>query len=335
MPNFRTSFLSAVAFMVLCAWSVGNSLAQVKSVRLPTDEMIAPGASEVIPLWPGLPPGAASATLDLSVAQIINSRPNQDPAINTIARPVISVYRAAKPDGSAVLLIPGGGYAHIAGGPGVARWFAARGTTVFVLLYRLPQDGWAAGPDTALQDAQRAMRLIRAGAAQWQLDPSRIGVMGASAGGHLAGQLITRFDAVTYTPVDASDALSARPDFACLNYAVVTMQGELAHGGSRKRLLGTNPTDLQLAQYSNELIVRADMPPTFLIHAADDTSVSVDNTLMLFAAIHRVKVDAAMHIFEKGGHGFGLGSRLGPSVQAWPDLFVKWGASHKMFLEAL
>jgi acetyl esterase/lipase len=332
MPNTRRFFLSAVACLYF--WSTGSCLAQVRQLHLPTDELIAPGASEVIPLWPGLPPGTASSTLDLNVAQIVNMRQNQDPAINMITRPVISVYRAAKPDGSAVLFIPGGGYAHIAGGPGVARWLAARGTTVFMLLYRLPQDGWEAGADTPLQDAQRAMRLIRASAAQWKLDPARIGVMGASAGGHVAGQLITRFDATTYTPVDARDTLSARPDFACLNYAVVTMQGELAHGGSRKRLLGANPTARQLAQYSNELLVRADMPPTFLIHAADDASVPVDNTLMLFAAIRRVKVDTAMHIFEKGGHGFGLGSRVGPTVQVWPDLFVKWAASHKMLLEA-
>ncbi len=319
-----------ICFVILPA---NESHAQSVLKTVPADADIAPGASEIIQLWPALPPGADKATLDFRVPHIATKREGQDPGISDIARPVIAVYRAAKPDGSAVLLIPGGGYRHLAGGPGVARWLAGRGTTTFVLIYRLAQDGWAGGPDTPLQDAQRAMRLMRANAARWQLDPARLGVMGSSAGGHVAGQLITRFDATIYTPVDASDSISARPDFASLNYAVGTMQGTLAHGGSRTRLLGANPSAQLMKAYSNEELVRTDMPPVFLIHAADDTSVAVDNSIMMFSAIRKVKVDAALYIFEKGGHGFGLGSRAGATVQAWPSLFIQWGTSHAMFRE--
>lgn len=126
---------------------------------------------------------------------------------------------------------------------------------------------------------------------------------------------------------------SARPDFASLNYPVVTM-GNFTHAVTRKCLLGDTPTPEQLAQYSNELLGRADMPPTFLIHAADDASVPVDNSLMMFSAIRRVKVDAALHVFEKGGHGFGLDSRTGPTVQGWPELFAQWATARQLFRPA-
>lgn len=333
MPQSRREFLSANAFGLLAS-AANGVLAQAAAPGLQPDEALAPGSAEFIPLWSGVPPGAASARLDLGTPHKIIQRPQLAPVVTSIARPGLSVYPAARPDGSAMVLISGGGYAYITAGLEVARvaqWLAARGTTVFVLLHRLAQDGWSDGPDTPLQDAQRAMRLVRANAARWRIAPTRVGVMGASAGGHVAGQLMTRHDAPVYAAIDTADTASARPDLACLNYPVVTMQGAAAHAGSRQRLLGPAPTAGQAAQYSNELLVRADMPPAFLLHAADDPSVPVENTLMLFAAMRRVKADTALHIFETGGHGFGLDSATGPTVRAWPELFLAWAASHRMF----
>lgn len=336
MSRTRRAFLSAGTLAGLSAVT-RNATSQIGVATMPGamlgDDSLAPGSQAFLPLWPGLPPGAGGSRLDMAVPHQVLQRPQQAPVVTKIAKPGLSVYQAARPDGSAMLLISGGGYAYITTGQEVARvaqWLAERGTTVFVLLHRLPQDGWAVGADAPLQDAQRAMRLIRAGASQWQVDPRRIGVMGASAGGHVAGQLLTRHDALIAALGTPSDNVSARPDFACLLYPVVTMQGEATHAGSRKRLLGDTPGADQLRLHSNEQQVHTGMPPTFLLHAADDASVPVANSLLFFSALRQVRVDTAMHVFHSGGHGFGLTSTSGPTVGAWPELFHAWGISQRL-----
>jgi acetyl esterase/lipase len=190
-----------------------------------------------------------------------------------------------------------------------------------VLRYRLPAG--RSDRQAALADAQRAMRVIRAGAARWQIDPQRIGVMGFSAGGHVAARLSNGFDAPVYPHRDAIDALSARPDVALLIYPVIDM-GTHAHTGSRSRLLGPHPDSTLQQQFSMQEHVRADTPPTFLVHAQDDTVVSVHNSLVYYQALLRAGVSTEMHLFPQGGHGFGVGIPPGLTVAQWPELALRW-----------
>jgi len=201
-----------------------------------------------------------------------------------------------------------------------ARPFAAEGVTCFILRYRLPADGWTAGPAAPLQDAQRALRLVRSMAP----DPKRVGVMGFSAGGHVAGCLTLMFDRPAYAPIDAVDALHARPDLSMLMYPVATMHAGFAHAGSREQLLGAAPTLERERLWSLEDNVGPDAPPTFLLHAGDDASVPVENSLRLHDALRAAKVATEMHIFEEGGHGFGLRFTGGRPVSAWPELVTGW-----------
>jgi acetyl esterase/lipase len=180
-----------------------------------------------------------------------------------------------------------------------------------------------------LEDAMRAIRLVRAGAAQYGVDPVRIGVLGFSAGGHLAAMLALRANADLYVPVDVADRDSARPLFAALLYPVITMLPPYAHEASREMLLGDNATLAERAAYSCERLVTRGAPPMFLAAAADDSDVPVQNTLAMFAALRRAQVPAEMHIFERGGHGFGLGNSDQP-LSAWPQLLLAWLRAHQL-----
>lgn len=287
-----------------------------------------PDPSEVISLWPDEPPGGVPKGL----VEVLTDRasPGQpaDRIVTGIARPTLTVFRPSRPDGSSVVIAPGGGYIRVVRdneGFEEARWLAARGVTAFVLLYRLPADGWEAGRDAPLQDAQRALRLARADALARGRDPARVGVLGFSAGGHVAGSLAVRFDAPAYPGRDPTDALSARPDFAGLIYPVVSMRADLAHKGSRLQLLGRSPGDEAVRTYSVETCVRADSPPTFLVHAFDDTSVPAENSLALLAALRVAKIPVEFHGFQEGGHGFGLRKAKDLPAGAWPELFHAWG----------
>ena len=227
-----------------------------------------------------------------------------------------------------MLLIPGGGYRWSVldkEGFDVARVFAASGTTCFVLRYRLPADGWAAGADAPLQDAQRAIRLIRSRAAEFGVRPDRIAVLGASAGGHLAGLVSARTDA-TYTPVDAADEVSLRPDLTVLMYPVATMSDPHVHAGSRTHLLGEAPSAARIAAYSLEQMNWTDAAPVFLLHAMDDASVPVENSLMLLSSLKAAEVRTEAHLFQEGGHGFGTRLIAGRPADAWPELARAWAA---------
>lgn len=281
-------------------------------------------APRVIPIWPDGPPGGEGVSAAEEVVER-NPPPNplRDRYVKHVRNPALTVFEPARPNGAALLMTPGGGYRWVVmdkEGYECAERFAAAGVTVYVASYRLPADGWAAGPAAPLQDAQRALRLVRSLAA----DPGRVGVMGFSAGGHVAGCLSLMFDRPAYAPVDAVDALSARPDLAMLMYPVATMHPAFAHAGSREQLLGPAPTAAQETAWSLEDNVRPDAPPTFLLHAGDDAAVPVENSLRLHEALRAARTQAEMHVFEEGGHGFGLRFTAGKPVAAWPELVLAW-----------
>jgi acetyl esterase/lipase len=250
-----------------------------------------------------------------------------DRAVVGIVRPRMVVFRPRIPNGSAVMVTPGGGYARVVvdkEGYEIGRWLAARGFTVFVLFYRLPGDGWAAGPDVALADAQRAMRIIRARSRDYGVLPERVASMGFSAGGHVCGDLSTRFGAKVYDPVDAADRLSARPDISAPIYAVQSMSLPVAHAGSRELLIGKDASPALEAAHTPALNVTRATPPTFLAHAEDDPTVPVENSLQYRAALKKAGVPVETHLFTAGGHGFGLRFAAGKPAEIWPDLFIAW-----------
>ncbi|HST36396.1 MAG TPA: alpha/beta hydrolase [Allosphingosinicella sp.] len=273
-----------------------------------------PRADEEIPLWPDGAPGMPA----VPPAEAIRER-SIDPAYNDrillhVRNPRLAVFRPARPNGAAVLIMPGGGYGWVVvdkEGFEMARLLAARGITAFVLFYRLPQEGWAAGPDVPLADARRAMQLARR---QRGVDPRRVCAMGFSAGGHVCASLLTGFGHA-----------SARPDAAALLYPVISMRAPDAHAGSRRNLIGEAASIERERAYSPHLHVPADAPPTFLLHAEDDASVPVANSLLMRDALRARGISTEAHFFPDGGHGFGLRLARGKSVEHWPDLFFAWG----------
>lgn len=299
-----------------------------KAEDMKADGSLSTDPTEVLPLWSGTPPGGEGINLiTKTVERSTDTNVTHDRYVDTIGVPLLTVFRPEKPDGSAVLLAPGGGYVRIVldkEGIETARRLNAFGVTVFMLRYRLPAEGWKSGADVPLQDAQRAMRLIRSKAAVYGLDPARIGVLGFSAGGHVAASLATRFSESVYAPVDTADSLDARPSFAGLMYPVITMT-DAAHSGSRKSLLGAHPSLEAIARYSCEQRVTAATPPTFLCCALDDPAVPpIGNSFAMALALNATKVPCEIHAFQEGAHGFGIHGAQGKPAAAWPDLFVAW-----------
>ena len=227
--------------------------------------------------------------------------------------------------GAAVIVCPGGGYSHLAdheGGP-VAEWLNTLGITAFVLKYRYGPRYQHPAP---LQDAARAIRLLRARAAEWKLDGNRIGILGFSAGGHLAATIGTHFDSGKPDASDPIERVSSRPDLMVLIYPVITMR-EFAHGGSKRMLLGENPSPELLTLLSNEEQVTKETPPAFLVHTADDPGVPVENSLLFAAAMRKAKVPVELHVYEHGPHGFGLGGK-DPILSTWPARCAEWLRLH-------
>lgn len=286
---------------------------------------------EVVPLWSGSPPGTSDTPIHRKIADQSKDAARPDRWITGIDRPVMVVKRPARPNGSAMLVVPGGGYGFLSydnEGISQAAWLNARGITAFILLYRLPGEGWTGREDVPLQDAQRAMRLIRAGAERFGIDPAKVGVLGFSAGGHLAGSLATRHSESVYQPVDQADRQSAAPQVAGLVYPVVSLAASYTHAGSRDNLLGPGSTSAAQKRRSVEARVDDATCPTFLAHAADDGLVPPANSIALFQALLLAGRPAALHVFENGGHGFGV--RLPATMQAaaWPSLFATFAGSH-------
>jgi acetyl esterase/lipase len=286
-------------------------------------------ARERFPLWPGKPPGAPAKPIVPNWT--MNGAPgSRELWVRGVPMPEVHVFRAPHPDGSSLLSLPGGGYEFLSvqnEGIDVAERFNAERTTVFVLTYRLPGEGWTDRSLAPLQDAQRAMRLIRARAADLRIDPARLGIIGFSAGGHLAADLAVSFDQPIYKPVDSADRLSARPAFAGLIYPVTTLEAG-THGGSRDNLLGPNAPAELIAARSPVLHVSAATPPTFVVAAFDDGTVPVANSLDWIDACRRAKTSIEAHLFAQGGHGFGLHLPRDNPGSRWPDLFALWTRQH-------
>ena len=284
-----------------------------------------PQPTQTIDLWPAGAPGAPAKPLVETVNERSIDPALPDRAVFGISRPRMVVFRPDKPNGAAVLVTPGGGYKWVVvdkEGYEIARYLTARGYTVFVLFYRLPGEGWAAGPDVALSDAQRAMRLIRSRASDYGIDPARVAAMGFSAGGHVCTDLIARFATQSYLPVDAADAFSARPFCAAPIYPVVSMIPGNAHPGSRHLLIGDDAR-META-HSPHLNVTANSPPCFIVHAEDDDVVPVANSLLFREALKAKGIAVESHFFTIGGHGFGIRRAAGKPAAIWPDLFVNW-----------
>lgn len=289
-----------------------------------------PEPTEAIDLWPNGAPGMPANPPEEEVVERSKDPELSDRFIRGITKPRMVVFRPPVPNGAAVLITPGGGYKWVVvdkEGYEMGRWLAARGFTVFALFYRLPGDGWAAGPNVALSDAQRAMRIIRSRAREYGVNPERVAAMGFSAGGHLCADLATRFAAQTYDAVDDADMLSARPRLAAPIYPVTSMTLPTAHAGSRKLLIGENAGAALERAHAPQNNVPSDAPPCFLVHAEDDKSVVVENSLELRAALLEKGIPVETHLFAHGGHGFGLRYTVGKPVAAWPGLFVNWSQS--------
>ncbi|RMG17318.1 MAG: alpha/beta hydrolase [Bacteroidetes bacterium] len=280
------------------------------------------GQEKVIPLWPeGIP-------CENGLTEEVEQNP-RGRFIRKVHEPSITVFLpgAGQANGSSVLICPGGGYTLLAWdweGTEMAKWFNSFGVAAFVLKYRLPHwESEACRDKVALMDAARAMRLLRSRAAQWQLDPDRMGIMGFSAGGHLASTLITHFDAGQPEATLEVERFSSRPDFAILMYPVITMKEAYTHRGSRNNLIGNNPSEDAVNHFSNEEHVSPQTPPTILIHANDDKGVVPENSLLFYQALRRHGVPAALHIYEQGGHGFSFARDKG-AVKGWPEVCRAW-----------
>ncbi|MEZ4995442.1 MAG: alpha/beta hydrolase [Saprospiraceae bacterium] len=275
-----------------------------------------------LPLWPeGIP---CENDQEIEVVERDIGR-----VISKVHEPEMVVYLPPvdQRNGTGVVICPGGGYTILAWdweGTKMAEWFNSFGVAAFVVKYRLPH--WETEDcrdKVALMDAQRAMRIVRSHAGEWQLDAGRIGVMGFSAGGHLASTLSTHFDYGDTTATAAVDQMSCRPDFSILMYPVITMDTSFTHMGSHNNLIGENPTEEQEIHFSNEKQVSAETPPAILIHADDDKSVVPENSIAYYLALRKYHIPATMHIFPGGGHGFSMAEGMGTTEQ-WTEMVKGW-----------
>jgi acetyl esterase/lipase len=274
-------------------------------------------------LWPDGIPGSKT---DPSYVEKITTTDGRITRCEKVVTPDLTVFLPApeKANGAAVLICPGGGYGVLAfdhEGNAIAKWLNDNGIAGIMLKYRLPSDqimiDKSIGP---LQDAQEAMRVIRRNAVSWKINPDRVGVIGFSAGGHLASTLSTHYAEKVY---DVKDNTSARPNFSLLIYPVVSFDTVITHRGTRNNLIGLNPDIKQVQRFSNELQITADTPPAFLVHSADDKAVPVMNSIGYFRGLQKNNIPVELHIFQKGGHGYGL-SPNGGTESSWPGLCIKW-----------
>ncbi len=245
--------------------------------------------------------------------------------IKDVSVPTITMYKTGHPSArrTAVIICPGGGYGILAAsheGSDVAQVFNSWGITAFVLKYRLPDDSIMINKETGpLQDAQRALQLVRQNAKQWDIDPTRIGIMGFSAGGHLTATASTHFNKPV---IDNPDNISLRPDFSLLIYPVISFTDSLTHIGSRNNLIGKDASPEKIKEYSNELQVNEQTPPAFLVHAIDDGGVKKGNSVQYYEALQRNKVPAEIHLYPQGGHGFGMNNKT--TSDSWMERLKSW-----------
>jgi acetyl esterase/lipase len=280
------------------------------------------GQQHQLPLWDNVPNQKATSAKEQQQQQDILR-------ISQVQHPNISIYLPSKPHatGQAVVICPGGGYQILAydwEGTDIAKWLNSKGIAGIVLKYRLPSHEFQLTPRLApIQDAKQAIRLVRKNAASWNIDPNQVGVMGFSAGGHLASTLGTQFDDAESNVANELAADNARPDFMILVYPVISMSGNFTHKGSRNNLLGEHPAPELIKKYSSELQVSPHTPPTFLVHSSDDLAVPVENSLRFYQALVKHGVSAEMHVYPNGGHGYSLALDDG-HLKHWPELLVQW-----------
>ena len=300
----RMSRLSLAPALVLAVGCLAIAPTRAQNVVPAPTAPLSADAPAAEPLWPGGAPGA----------------------LGTEAKDIPALTRFApaenRANGATMLVLPGGGYRGLADheGKDYAEWLARHGVIAYVLKYRLGSAGYR--HPTMLHDAARALRTVRARARDEGLDPTRVGVMGSSAGGHLAATLLTHFEAGDPAAADPVERESSRPDLGILCYPVITM-GEFTHRGSKERLLGDNPPANLVELLSNELQVTAQTPPTFIWHTAEDSAVPVENALLFASALRKAGVPFALHVYEKGKHGLGLPS-AGKGAPAWDDACLHW-----------
>ena len=281
-------------------------------------------AQETIDLWP------AGAVPNSKKAAVKEEYENKEILrIKNVVQPSIAVYLPSKRNatGQAVVICPGGGYGILAydwEGTDVAKWLNAHGIAAVVLKYRLPNPATSVTPhQTPLLDAQRAIRTVRHYAEKWNIQKNKVGVMGFSAGGHLASTAGTRFDSGKASSADPIERFSSRPDFMILMYPVITMSKPFMHKGSTTNLLGADPSAQLAEAYSSDLQVTAQTPPTLLVHASDDGGVPVENSLVFYQSLIRNKVPAELHVYAYGGHGFGLAVGRG-YLHTWTERCLDW-----------
>ena len=280
---------------------------------------------QIISLWPE---GIPNQNVSKEEEKIIHTNIVK---IENIQAPSLEVYLPSKANhtGKAVVICPGGGYRFLAydwEGTDIAKWFNSKGIAAFVLKYRLPTSPTLINPQWApLQDAQRAIRIVRQNAEQWNIDSSQIGIMGFSAGGHLASTLGTHYNEDTLKGIntDPINSISARPDFMMLIYPVITFDKKYYHGGSKNALVGENAKQETVDYFSNNLQVTKDTPSTFLVHTADDKAVPVANSILFYEALIKQKVPAEMHLYPEGGHGYSFAIGKG-RLEGWTDRLYEW-----------
>lgn len=282
-------------------------------------------AQEVLPLYPGKIPNSKPGPDQ----EKRNVRENGMEIISAISVPTITVFAPESPRSRmAVIIFPGGGYFINAikhEGTDIAKEFNEWGVTAFVVKYRIPNDATMVNKEIGpLQDAQQAISFVRQNASRWNIDPNAIGIMGFSAGGHLASTAATHFQ----NPVIADKKTSVRPDFLILGYPVISFSDSIGHRGSRDNLLGKTPSAKKIIEYSNERQVTAETPPTFLFHAADDQTVQVSNSIRFFESLLKHGVPAELHIYERGGHGFGMDNPT--SDEKWVNTLRNWLVSRSL-----
>jgi acetyl esterase/lipase len=277
---------------------------------------------KIIKIWPDKIPGAI-ANASYKVERDSNESWSW---MKKVSDPTLDYYpvKKEKSNGTAVIVCPGGAYSVLAighEGSQIAHWLNSIGVSAFVLKYRLPSDeimtDKTIGP---LQDGQEAVRIVRRHAKGWNIDPNKIGIIGFSAGGHFASSVSTHFNEKVY---ESMDSISARPDFSILIYPVISMDSSITHMGSRENLLGKNPSSELVKRFSSEQQVTKNTPPAFLVHSLDDEAVPVLNSINYLTALKKNSVPGELHIYQKGGHGYGLG-RDKSTESSWPESCAKW-----------
>lgn len=287
----------------------GTAVLMLKLAALQAKDPTAP--SETVELWNGVPPGGGGPSGDNTLTS--------HGSLSNVVRPYLQIFKPDKPNGKAVMVAAGGGYKRIElGGEGwpMADWLTQRGYTAYVLAYRLPSEGWNAGNVVAMQDAQRALRIVRS-------RESHVSLLGFSAGGHLMGMTATLGDSQTYAAQDSIDSIAAVAEGAALIYPPITLERPYTYTSTHKVLVGADASAQEEAEWSVQNRVTESTPPEFLVQAEDDSVVDPHNTLIMAAACEQRGVAVEMHRYATGGHGFGLGRR-GTAAEEWPGRYEEW-----------